>query len=183
MRFLVENGVVDGVARTSSTTPAGPECAPNYRPRARTCAAPPASDRFACQTALYDPDWVSEGRLPWSEAHPAVPLRLARVARVRATDSTSLAASWEPRLRGLPFAPDEAGWTASERVVAHLAHYIEPRGAHGWTEADTCRAWDFASYGNALVARFFASGGRDLYYLSHPKTHGCLVDRTCDFFP
>ena len=30
--------------------------------------------------------------------------------------------------------------------------------------------------------RFFASGGRDLRYLTHPKTHGCLVDGTCDFF-
>jgi hypothetical protein len=181
MQFLVETGVVEGVARLARTS-AGPDCKPNYVPDGATCTNPVSIDPWECQTALYDPDWVSEGRLPFDQPHPDAPLRLARVAKVRAVDSTSLAAAWEPRLRGVPFGPDDAGWTATERVVGLLHHYSAPMGQHTWAEGDTCRAWDFATYGNALIARFFASGGRDVYYLSHPKTHGCLVDGTCDFF-
>ena len=55
-------------------------------------------------------------------------------------------------------------------------------GSHTWSQGDLCRAFDFATYGNALIARFFASDGKDVYYLSHPKTHPCLADGTCDFF-
>src|SRR5262249_28039262 len=136
---------------------------------------------YECKTALFDPDWGNEGRLPFDEPHPDVPLRLARVAPIHATDSTTLAAARDPRLRGVPFSSDEVGWTASERVVGVFDHYLAPTGQHTWGGGDTCRSWDFATYGNALIARFFASGGRDIYYLSHPKTHGCLVDGTCDF--
>jgi hypothetical protein len=134
-----------------------------------------------CKNALYDADWVSEGGLPYDQPHPDVPLRLARVAKVRVGDSASLAAAWEPRLRGAPFAPDETAWSASERVVGLLNHYLVPKGQHTWDVGDACKKWDFATYGNALTARFFATGGRDIYYLSHPKTHGCLVDGSCDF--
>ena len=81
----------------------------------------------------------------------------------------------------MPFTPDETAWSASERVVGLLDMYIVPEGQHTWDTSDAGRAWDFAQYGNALTARFFASEGRDLYYLSHPKTHNCLVDGTCDF--
>ena len=119
--------------------------------------------------------------MPYDQPHPDVPLRLARVAKVHVTDSTSLAAAWEPRLRGAPFAPDETAWSASERVVGLLNHYLVPKGQHTWDVGDACKKWDFATYGNALTARFFATEGRDLYYLSHPKTHGCLVDGSCDF--
>jgi len=31
------------------------------------------------------------------------------------------------------------------------------------------------------LARFLASAGTDLYYLSHPATHGCMADQSCDF--
>jgi hypothetical protein len=181
MRFLVESGVVEGIARLGRTA-AGPGCEPNYsNADAEICTRTTRIDPYRCETALYDPDWVSEGRLPFDQPHPDVPLRLARVATTRAVDSRSLAASWEPRLRGIPFGPDEAGWTATERVVGLLDHYVVPEGTHTWNTGDACLAWDYATYGNALMARFFASGGRDLYYLSHPKTHGCLVDGTCDF--
>ncbi len=182
MRLLVERGVVEGVARLGRTS-AGPGCKANHIARdVALCAGPATIDPYRCATALYDPDWVSEGRLPYDAPHAEVPLRLARVATVRPTDSTSLAASWAPRLRGVPSGPDEAAWSATERVVGVLSHYVAPEGAHAWTTGDACRAWDFATYGDALVARFFASGGKDVFYLSHPRTHGCLVDGTCDFF-
>ncbi len=182
MKFLVDNGVVEGVSRLGRTS-AGPACKANYSTKdAALCTKAVSIEPNDCKTALYDPDWVSEGRLPFDQPHPDVPLRLARVAKVRVVDSSSLASAWEPRLRGIPFGPDEAGWTATERVVGVWSHYLVPEGQHTWSTADACRAWDPATYGNALIARFFATGGRDVYYLSHPKTHGCLVDGTCDLF-
>jgi hypothetical protein len=180
MQFLIDKSVVEGVARLGKTT-AGPGCRANYKPNTTLCTSPSTIDPLECQNALYDADWVSEGGLPYDEPHPDVPLRLGRVAKRRVTDSTTLAAAWEPRLRGVPFAPDETAWSASERVVALWNHYLVPKGQHTWDVGDVCRAWDFATYGNALTARFFATEGRDVYYLSHPKTHGCLVDGSCDF--
>jgi hypothetical protein len=180
MRYLVDNGVVEGVAQVGQTS-AGARCKPNYLAGGETCNAAAAIEPPDCEHALFDPDWVSEGRLPFEQPHGGDPLRLARAAAIRATDSTSLAASWEPRLRGIPFGPDDSGWNASARVVGVFDQYVAPDGAHAWGGGDVCRTWDYAAYGNALIARFFASGGRDVYYLSHPKTHGCLVDGTCDF--
>jgi hypothetical protein len=181
MQFLVDNGSVEGISRLGRTS-AGPACKANYSSQSpQLCPRSAPIEPYDCKTALYDADWVSEGRLPYDQPHPDVPLRLARVATVRAVDSTSLAASWEPRLRGVPFGPDEAGWTATERVVGLFNNYLTPEGQHTWSNGNACRAWDFAAYGNALTARFFASSGRDIYYLSHPKTHGCLVDGTCEF--
>jgi hypothetical protein len=186
MQFLIDNHVVEGIPRLGRTS-AGPACKANYRPGAQLSATdsckPSASiDALECKHALYDADWVSEGGMPFDQPHPSVPLRLARVAKDRVGDSTSLAAAWEPRLRGVPFSPDQTAWSASDRVVGMLDHYLVPKGQHTWDVGDACKAWDFATYGNALTARFFASDGRDVYYLSHPKTHGCLVDGTCDFF-
>jgi hypothetical protein len=108
-------------------------------------------------------------------------LRLARKATTRVADTTSLAFAWEPRLHGAPFSADENGWRATFPVVGLLNHYLAPKGQHTWAAGDVCRAFDVATYGNALIARFLATEGRDVYYLSHPRTHGCLVDNSCDF--
>jgi hypothetical protein len=32
-----------------------------------------------------------------------------------------------------------------------------------------------------LLARFLGTGGTDVYYLSHPASHGCMATRTCNF--
>lgn len=180
MQLFVERGVVEGIARLGRTS-AGPACKANYKADTTLCTKAPTIDPLECRNALFDADWVSEGRMPFDQPHADTPLRLARVAKLHATDGASLAAAWEPRLRGVPFAPDETAWSASERVVGLLNHYLTPKGQHTWDVGDACRAWDFATYGNALTARFFATEGRDVYYLSHPKTHGCLVDGSCDF--
>ena len=181
MQALVDNGVVEGIARLGRTS-AGPTCGPNYRKNADLCTGNPTPDKVECHNALFDPDWLSEGRMLHDQPHPDTPYRLARVAATRVSDSQSLAAAWTPRLRGTPFAADEGGWAATDRVVAQLSHYITMGGSHTWSQGDLCRAFDFATYGNALIARFFASDGKDVYYLSHPKTHACLADGTCDFF-
>jgi hypothetical protein len=154
---------------------AGPNCKANVRSE-----CPATGERsvagYACKTAPFDPDWVSEGALPFDEPHPDVPLRLARLAVLTPTD---LAASWVPRLAGVPFAPDAAGWTAIAPVSGLFELYVDPSGAHGWGAHDACRVWDPAAYGNALLARFFATSGRDIYYLSHPNSHACLASGTC----
>ncbi|CAN5912430.1 hypothetical protein BH11MYX4_BH11MYX4_13820 [soil metagenome] len=181
MQFLVDRSVVEGIARLGRTS-AGPSCKPNYRANATICTKTNVTiDPLKCANALYDADWVSEGNMPYDQPHPEAPLRLARVASVHASDDASVAAAWEPRLRGVPFAPDNSGWSARDRVVGLLNHYLVPEGKHTWDVGDVCLAWDPATYGNALTAKFFASDGHDIYYLSHPKTHGCLVDGSCDF--
>ncbi len=182
MQFLIDKHVIEGVARLNRTGGAGPKCAPNYVPGGATCPKNPVEEPYECRNALFDADWASEGRMPFDQPHAEIPLRLARMANVHAADTTSLAASWGPRLRGEPFSPDSAGWSAHDRIVGVFSHYLTAKGQHTWDVGDKCKVWDFAPYGNALTARFFASGGRDLYYLSHPTTHGCLVDATCDFF-
>ena len=179
MRFLVESGVAEGIARLGKTS-AGPKCATND-----TCADPTGvtgADTNGCSTALFDPDWASERGLPYDAPHPDVPLRLARIAGPHVTDATTLAASWEPRLTGVPFAPDATGWTATRPVGALWSQYVVPNGAHAWTAESACKAWDPATYGNNLLARFFATNGSDLYYLSHPQSHGCLAKNACDLF-
>ncbi|HEY8075365.1 MAG TPA: hypothetical protein VIF62_14675, partial [Labilithrix sp.] len=180
MQFLIDNYVVEAIPRLGRTH-AGPMCQANYQTDGDVCTKKPSIDPVQCAHALYDPDWVSEGRMPYDQPHPDVPLRLARIAGLHAKDSASLAAAWEPRLRGVPFGPDESAWSASQRVVALFDHYLVPQGQHTWDVGDACKKWDFATYGNAATARFFDSQGKDVYYLSHPKTHGCLVDGTCDF--
>lgn len=184
MRYLVANSVVEGVARLGRTS-AGPACAANVPTGNGVPAAcsglPTAEPPYLCQTALFDPDWPSEGAMKLDEPHPDVPLRLARIATVHTTGATALAAGWSPRLTGVPFAPDSAGWTANAPVVGLFSAYVEPNGAHAWTTASSCKAWDPATYGNALLARFFATNGRDIYYLSHPNSHACLASGTCDF--
>lgn len=182
MQVLIENGVAEGIARLLRTPGAGPTCKPNYQKTNPVCDRNPTIEPYECRQALFDPDWVSEGRLPFAQPHAQVPLRLARMAGTRVTDTTSLAIAWEPRLSGVPFSADENGWRATSPVVGLLNHYLVPKGQHTWSQGDACKAFDVATYGNALIARFLSTEGRDVYYLSHPRTHGCLVDGSCDFF-
>lgn len=74
-----------------------------------------------------------------------------------------------------------AGWTADERVAAHLNHYLEPGGKHTWDVGDACRSFDGATYGNALFARFFALDRAQPCNPSHPASHRCLATGTCPF--
>jgi len=183
MQVLIDTGVVEGIARLGKTK-AGPGCKQNFRGvDGVTCKSERTIDKLRCENALSDPDWVSEGQQRFDQPHPKAPLRLARLADGAIRDSTELAAAWEPRLRGVPFSPDASAWSASGRVVGMFNNYIEPQGTHTWDTPDYCRAWDHATYGNALIARFFASGGKDVYYLSHPSSHLCLEKGTCEFLP
>ncbi len=182
-QVLIDSGETEGVARLGRVS-AGPNCGVNYSTAvASVCPASsaPKVDPTVCAQTLYDADWISEGKNLFDAQHPTVPLRLARISGLHVTDASSLAAAWAPREAGIPFSPDATGWDASQKLLGVLNMYIKPQGQHTWDSGDQCRAFDFATYGNGMIARFFASNGKDLYYLSHPSTHECLVDLSCPF--
>jgi hypothetical protein len=47
---------------------------------------------------------------------------------------------------------------------------------------EPCQAFDTTTYMDNVLGHFFESGGRDLYYLSHPRTHACLATTSCAFY-
>lgn len=195
-RVLLDNHVIEGVSRLERAKPdnlngcfdnqVAPEndtykCLPTCTTAAdcesgvctsgRCAAAPVAPER--CAQYLFDPDAVDEGLAHYGEREAAVPLRLARIATP--ATPTTIDDIWAPRLMGVPFAPDAGGWTADARVLAMLMGYVNPRGEHGFSPGDPCQAWVDGRYYINLVARFFATEGADLYYLSHPSSHQCLA--------
>lgn len=173
-----ETWVTEGLSRLARTP--GASCGKNWVESA-TCGAKPAVDEGTCERTLYDADWLGEAIQDYGQRHAAVPLRLARLANRRASDPASLAASWAPRSKGVPFAEDGA-WVAGPPLVATVVAYIRPLGQHDWAVGEPCEAFNSMTYMDNLVAHWFASGGTDLYYLTHPKTHACLRDASCPFF-
>jgi hypothetical protein len=175
---LAQTWATEGLARLGRTS-SGPSCAPNYVPSA-TCTTPPSFKD--CQGAAADPDWMSEGANKWDAPRPTVPVRLARAADVRAVDAASLARAWAPRIVGAPFAPDSAGWQGSQPLLATVSAWIKPDGQHVFVNGDPCKAFDDVIYADHLLVRFLATGGKDLYLLSHPSSHRCLERESCPFF-
>ena len=177
-QVLIDNFAIEGVARLARR-PADLSCAPNYQKTAE-CTGSTTPDPSTCAETVFDPDWHSEGRNRFGAQHPSSPLRLARRAPLHVTDAQSLDATWEPRLVGVPFGTDGA-WVPKDPIVGLVDAYVSPGGAHVWVNADPCKAWDEAVYYDQLAGRFFATGGTDVYFLSHPSTHACLMDQSCDF--
>ncbi len=176
---LRDGFALEGTFRLGRTR-AGASCSPNYR-KSALCTSEPATEPD-CGVALMDPDWLSEGKDRHDAPHGAVPLRLARSARIVAGSSSDLEKAWAPRLLGRPLATTDAGaWTGSDELVGVFTIYGEPRGYHVWTTGDPCRAFDHATHATHFLARYLATDARDLYVLSHPATHGCLADASCDF--
>lgn len=173
---LIDNFVLEGLARLGRTH-AGPTCAANYQPSAVCTSAP--STR-ACATALYDADWLSEGKNLWDAPHPPVPLRLGRTADTRVTGAEALTATWAPRLAGAPFGPDDA-YVPGSPLLAVANAWIDPGGTHVFVNADPCKAFDDVAYHVEALVQFLASGGKDLYWLRKPTSHACLATRSCTF--
>jgi hypothetical protein len=163
---------------------AGTTCAPNYVTKATKLCPMVGQPEPAplCAEALFDADWVSEGKQGYDQPHD-VPLRLARRLDLHpsSADPASLDAVWAPREAGEPFSPDATAWQANAPLLGVFFNYIEPEGKHTWDVGDMCFAFDYATYGDGIMGRFLATGGKDLYYLSHPASHGCLADVSCDF--
>jgi hypothetical protein len=179
----IEGGSVEGVARTARY-PAGPNCKANFNAANNPTLCTPAAtiSPTDCQNALYDADWFSEGKMLYDQQHPALPVRAARILGLHTnTDPASVEKAWSPRIKGVPFGPDQGAWDASAQLLAVANVYIKPSGQHTWDTKDVCRAWDQAAYGDMMITHFFQTNGKDLYYLSHPSTHLCLQSFDCDF--
>jgi hypothetical protein len=174
-QVLVDTHTLEGVARLERTR-AGDKCKPNYK-TSPLCIAPPAASE--CSRALFDADWLAEGANAWDAPRPAVPLRLARAADLRATDPSSLARAWAPRITGVPFTPDASGWRGNAPLLGVLDAYIQPGGQHVFVNGDPCKVFDDVVYHEGLLVRFLATQGKDLYMLSHPTSHRCLEREQC----
>jgi hypothetical protein len=177
---LADAHVLEGVARLERA-PAGPTCAPNFRVNPLCTKTAPQTDVTVCAQTVFDPDWHAEGRDKYAQQHFPVPLRLARRTDTRVADGDSLLQTWSPRLLGAPFSADGTWTPDGTPLVGLMDAYVNPQGQHVWTVSDPCKAWDDAVYYDHALARFLASGGTDLYYLSHPTTHVCMADESCDF--
>jgi hypothetical protein len=178
-QVLIDNHVVEGLARMERTR-AGSACAANYAPSATCSSRPDTVER--CKKALYDADWLAEGKDLWDAPHPQRPLRLARAAGT-ITNASDLDAVWAPRLRaGLGGTDDNAYVPTSQPLVSLVNAYNDPLGQHVWVNGNPCKAFDDAVYYNHLLIRYLASRGTDMYFASHPSSHRCLERETCPFF-
>ncbi len=173
-QVLVGTYMTEGIGRLNRT-PAGPGCKANVID-APDCKA--TLEPGVCKGALYDVDWVSEGKLPFDQQHLATPLRLARRADAAVSGADALDNVWAPRVTAPAFAAK--GWTAGPPLLAQLHMYSDPRGVHGWS-GGPCSVWDPQQYALGLITRFIATNGTDLLYLTRPVGHQCLVDHSCDF--
>ncbi|MFW5740320.1 MAG: hypothetical protein ACOC1F_08135, partial [Myxococcota bacterium] len=197
-RSYIENHVIEGVHRLGRA-PAAATCSPNeVALTVPACHEPCTKDRDCkfeqtcvsgicqrtmtqqeCENALFDIDALAEGKDRFGQQTSDPPLRLSRLA-ARAAD-LGVGGVWAPRLHGVPFGPDEHGWEASAPVNGLINSYLVPWGAHTFMLTDKCQAFDTGKYLINLVGRYFATEGRDLYFLSHPSSHHCLADDSCPF--
>jgi hypothetical protein len=133
--------------------------------------APPLLGEAACEAAPFDLDDLDEGATLAGEQSPFVPLRLARYA----SSPQGIDAAWSPRLLGAPFAADGAFVASDEPLSALLLLGRGTRAAHGLEPGDPCLAFDTDTYAARVVARYLASRGADLAYLTRPASHRCLA--------
>lgn len=180
-QVLVEKGVVEGVSRLART-PAGPTCSVN-RVSSEACGAAPAVDPLTCSRMLYDPDYLDEGSAGYAQQSPVYPLRLARDLTQEVVGDDGLVRAYRPRSQSKAFYTDAEGWAGGVPLAAHLGALVNPTGQHSWIAPDPCKRFDDVRYLENLMARFVATGGTDLPYLTRPGSHGCLARGTCDFLP
>ncbi len=177
-QVMIDAHVTEGLSRLARTP--GNACGVNWK-ASTECGAKPTSSASTCEETLYDADWLGESQQDYGQNHPATPLRLARLATVRANDAASLSKGWAPRLQGKPMGTDMA-WPGGAPLVGTVVAYIKPLGQHDWATGEPCQSFDSVTYMDNLVAHYFASSGQDIYYVTHPGTHACLADSSCPFF-
>ena len=180
-RLLIDTYVTEGNARYERTPIDRASCGTNQTEVAGLCGVPPRPSAQTCRQTLYDVDWFAEGQDGYGAQHPDAPLRLVRRSERVGADLASLERIWAPRTLGVPGA--STGFTEDVPLsgVGHV--YVAPEGSHTWLPPDSCERFDDATWGNLLNGRFLATGGHDVYYVTHPATHRCLADRSCDFLP
>jgi hypothetical protein len=165
-KVLLDNHVIEGI-RWLARHPAPTDCAPNVREFPGCTEAKAYSSPQICKEALFDPENLSEGTIPAKPQHPAVPLRLGRLARPTAGDASAV---WAPRLSAA-----KDGWTPNGALAAVLTAFIVPEGVHGFDPPDPCKSFDIGMYLTNMVGRFFGTTATDLPYLTQPKTHTCAA--------
>jgi hypothetical protein len=176
---LVGTGTLAGLERLHLSS-GGPRCVVNYT-KSAVCTDSDARSS-ACNTAVFDVDYLSEGQDRWDAAHPSTPLRLVRLARPAASleDVDSV---WGPRLATRPFSSDVSGYKGDEGPILAVGNaYTQPGGEHVWLYGDPCRAFDAPTYYSNLLADFFVAGGTNIRYAAAPGTHRCLASESCSFF-
>lgn len=178
-RLLIDTFVTEGNASYARSAVASAACGVNQTEVAGVCGRPARPSAAACREALYDVDWFAEGQDGYGANHPEQPLRLVRRSEHVGTEIASLERVWAPRTLGAAGATTGFAEDVQLSGVGHV--YVAPQGAHTWVPPDVCEKFDDATWGNLLNGRFLASGGRDIYYVTHPATHRCLATRTCDF--
>lgn len=130
---------------------------------------------------LFDVDDVSEGRLRFRDdgrhqsTEPDAPQAPRLDDPLRWTRrSASVASGGEGVWSVLP----------GDDVSGLLNNYAIPRGVHGFDEIVYLDVpWDTSQYLINLVARWGATSGQDLRYVTDPDGHQCLEDSSCDFLP
>ncbi len=167
-KFLLTNHVIEGIAWLGRH-PAGAGCAPDVSgfPGCTDAATYPSGSKV-CANALFDPEDLAEGKMLYAHQRPAVPLRLARLAKAGASGEEKTV--WAPRLDA-----QKTGWRPSGTLAGVLTAYIVPQGVHGFDPPDPCKNFDTGSYLTNVLAHYFATEGTDLYYLSHPNEHRCAA--------
>ena len=202
-RALIDHHSLEGVNRLARY-PADATCAPNQDPLSEASCHPACGgdlgtdvcltdqrcidgicqksiSELDCRNALFDVDGLDEGRSEYGQQRLDPALRLARIAA--RVSERGLETIWAPRLKGVPGAADDVGaWDASEPIAALVNPYLVPWGTHTFNVTDKCAAFDTGLYMANMMGRFFSTSGRDLVQLSHPATHHCLEDSSCDFF-
>jgi len=177
-RVMIEERVLEGVARLERFPPEA--CGINLKNAADQpdgCSLDALTPE-QCAMTLADVDVLDESLMLHGERELPVPLRLGRLARAVDVERAvaDVDAVWAPRLGGVPYAPvaplDVGG---EEPLLAQLVGYTKPLGEHGFYVVNPCKNFEMERYLINLIARFFATGGTDLYYLSHPATHRCLA--------
>jgi hypothetical protein len=179
--LLARNFAFEGLARLGRSQ-AGAACEDNRVPASATCPGGPQKSPAFCSRALPDVDYLAEGKNQFDAPHPDVPLRLVRSAALTATDASTLAIAWAPRLAGVPFTADPKETPLTAPLIGVINAYNNPLGQHVWVNGDSCKAFDDAVYYDHLLIRFLATGGTDAYFLSHPASHRCLENESCGFF-
>ncbi|MEM6958080.1 MAG: hypothetical protein AAF645_20455, partial [Myxococcota bacterium] len=132
---------------------------------------------------LMDVDDLSEGNFRFEEdgrsqsveenglTHPrlADPLRWVRQSRSVSDARGGEGEVWEP--------------IVGEDISGIINHYAVPEGAHGFDKIiySPDEPWNPAEYLINLVARYGATGGQDIRFITDPEGHVCLEDSSCSF--
>ncbi len=177
--ILREKFVLEGVSRFWRT-PAGTRCSANEAFLDR-CTTAPMRSEATCRATLYDPDFIDESRAGYDQQRPVYPLRMARDITIEARGDDDLVRAFRPRTLSKSLYTDAEGVLGGQPLLAHVGALMSPTGQHSWEAGNACQAFDAVTYYENLIARFVATGGTELLYLSRPGSHGCLATNSCDF--